>query len=300
LEGALIVAASSATTGQAPLLDCHVHLWNESDSEFIPLLRKIGALRHDFTLDQLERHQQLAGVGASILVQPDHSLERAYHWLSVADTTDVLCGVVCSFDIAREDAVEVIPDFRKSGKFRGVRAAAPNMFGQAEWISDPRTSQGLRLFEQLNCNVELLLQVEALPAAAKTLAAFDGSNLCINHGGRPAPISGLIEPWATDLRQLARQSRAHVKLSNLAERGGIEWTVQSLRPYVATIVEAFGSSRVMFGSNWPVLELSATYQGWIDAVLEILESLGLSQDEQDDIMWRTASKFYSIDWPRKQ
>jgi L-fuconolactonase len=110
-------------------------------------------------------------------------------------------------------------------------------------------------------------------------------------------MTGNLEPWASDLREVARLPNVVVKCSGLVERAGIEWSVSALRPYVETVVSAFGPSRVMFATNWPVLEISGNYAGWTEAFRSICNELRLAPADVERMFEGTARRVYSLSDP---
>ena len=148
-------------------------------------------------------------------------------------------------------------------------------------------------------SVDTLQQVGNLPRARAFFRECPGLRLVLNHGGRPLVMTGLLEPWRSEIRAFARETSAVVKCSGLVERAGLEWSIASLKPYVATLLDAFGPSRTMFATNWPIMTIGARYELWVDTLLEILNDLGLSGQERADLMWRTAARHYRIQWPAR-
>ena len=151
---------------------------------------------------------------------------------------------------------------------------------------------------KLSVPADLLAAIEADRDARAFFRELPELRLVLNHGGRPAVMTGVLEPWRTEIIAFAKETSAVVKCSGLVERAGVEWTKASVKPYVASLLEAFGTRRTMFATNWPVSTISSTYDLWVNTLVEILDDLGLSRDEKDDVMWRTASRHYR--WPRSQ
>jgi L-fuconolactonase len=110
-------------------------------------------------------------------------------------------------------------------------------------------------------------------------------------------MTGQLEPWAHEIRALADETSILVKCSGLVERAGVEWTRASVEPYVAALIEAFGPSRVMFATNWPVSTISARYDQWTATLVDILGRLGLSQEERAAVMGLTAARHYGVQLP---
>ena len=136
-----------------------------------------------------------------------------------------------------------------------------------------------------------------LTRARQLLERLPQLRVVLNHCGRPDTMTGLLEPWASDLKAFARATSATIKLSGLIERAGIEWTKESLRPYVETVIDAFGPSRVMFASNWPVLEIGGTYEGWVGVLRAILDDMGLAEADRVAILAGTACRAYGVTLP---
>jgi L-fuconolactonase len=146
----------------------------------------------------------------------------------------------------------------------------------------------------------VLVRVEDLPRARVFLRAFPGLRVVLNHGGRPAVMTGQLEPWATEIRAFARETAAVVKCSGLVERAGVEWSRASVRPYVETLLDAFGPERTMFATNWPVSTISSRYDLWVDTLAGILDDAGMAAGDRDAIMGGTAARHYRIDWPPRR
>ncbi len=133
-------------------------------------------------------------------------------------------------------------------------------------------------------------QLRDLTALAK---ACPGTRFILDHLGKPGIRAGLIDDWRNDLAALANQPNVWAKLSGIVtEADFAHWTVDDLRPYVEHYIEAFGSDRVIFGSDWPVVKLAATHARWLETARELTTHLGETQ--RDDIFYRNASAFYRL------
>ena len=116
--------------------------------------------------------------------------------------------------------------------------------------------------------------------------------MVIDHGAKPQIAAGLIDAWADHMRAIARDSTAVCKLSGIATEAAPGWTVETLRPYVDVLLDAFGPSRLMFGSDWPVLTENGDYPRWL-AAAEALTA-HLSDAEKADVFGGTAQRFYGL------
>lgn len=278
-----------------PYLDAHVHLWRRSDDDFW-MCRKIAALDRDFTEDDLRASRARCGVGGAIVVQALHNMDESRRLLDAAKNSDQLRGVVAWCDLFDPELDSVLATYQEQAKFVGVRPLPADTFG-GDWLTDPRSRYAFRLFEARDVAVDVLHRVDDLGRARAFLRDYPGLRVVLNHGGRPAVMTGQLEPWAAEIRAWARETPAVVKCSGLVERAGVEWSVASVLPYVRTLVDAFGPQRVMFATNWPVSTISAHYAVWVEALESTLDQIGLRGDEREAIMARTAARHYRVAWP---
>ena len=277
-------------------LDAHIHLWELNDGEHSWFRDKVAGLHRDFTEDDLRALRGKCDVGGAIVVQACPTTSETKRWLQRAEKSDQLAGVVGWLDLFSDKLKDEVLEYRKSPKFVGLRPLPPDTFG-GDWLSDPRSKLAMKTLQALDVSIDTLHRVEDLPRARAFFREFPGLRLVLNHGGRPAVMTGIVDPWRSEIQAFAKETSAVVKCSGLVERAGIEWSKDSVKPYVATLIETFGTRRVMFATNWPVMTISSTYDLWVNTLVQILDELGLSKDEKDDMMWRTASKHYRVAWP---
>jgi L-fuconolactonase len=299
VSGASPSGSGGGATGRPPHLDAHIHLWRRDDGSGFWMRSKIPALDRDFTEDDLRANRARCGVGGAIVVQALHELDESRRLLDAASASDQLPGVVAWCDLFDPALDEVLARYRAHPRFVGVRPLPPDTFG-GDWIGDPRSRDAFRRFEALDVSVDVLVRVEDLPRARAFLRAYPGLRVVLNHGGRPAVMTGQLEPWATEIRAFARETAAVVKCSGLVERAGVEWSRASVRPYVETLVDAFGPARTMFATNWPVSTISSRYDLWVDTLAGLLDAAGLPDADRDAIMGGTAARHYRIDWPPRR
>ncbi|MBL8832552.1 MAG: amidohydrolase family protein [Rhodospirillales bacterium] len=274
-------------------IDAHIHLWRRADGDGIWLPEKIGGLARDFTFADWRSQADASGIDGVVLVQAAHETRESLRWLAEAERLPRLLGVVAWADLHSPDLRAEIARYRKFGKFAGIRPLPPGTFG-GDWLADPRTRTGLATLGDENVVTDILVKWPSLPAVTSLLADFPDLPVVLNHCGRPDTMTGKLEPWASDLRALARSTKATVKCSGLIERAGIEWSKTALRPYVETVIDAFGPARVMFATNWPVIEIGGTYAGWVRTFAEICDDLGVSPADRTQMLEGTARRAYRL------
>ena len=275
------------------IFDSHIHLWRRADGDDIWVANKIGGLARDFGVDEWRGHADTCGVGGAILVQAAHSLAETERALALSAREPRIVGVVGWVDLFADSLAEDVASLKVHPRLVGIRPLPPGTFG-ADWLGDARSRRGLAILGAAGLTVDMLVKWPGLKQARKLLAGLPELKVVLNHCGRPDTMTGLLEPWASDLKAFARATTATIKLSGLIERAGIEWTPQSLKPYIGTVIEAFGPTRVMFATNWPVLEIGGTYEAWVQVVQTTLADLGLSPGERDEILSGTACRAYGV------
>ena len=146
---------------------------------------------------------------------------------------------------------------------------------------------------------DILIYSDQLPAAMEFVDRHPDQSFVVDHCAKPRISREKIAlPWARDIRELARRDNVLCKLSGLTTEvrdAGRSWDVQLLRPYFDVVLDAFGPSRLMFGSDWPVSLLASPYSQWIDACKSLTASL--QPDERDEILSGAASRFYKLRSP---
>lgn len=277
-------------------IDSHIHFWEEDYPEKVWIRKKIAALGRSFSPDDLKPLMQEAGVDGAVLVQAAAEEEETRYFLDIADKEDVVLGVVGWVNLEdEEEALETLLDeFQGHPGFKGVRNSPPVGF-DGSWLRSPAVKRGYRVLAERGLPCDLLISVRQLEDTRELLLDMPELTAVINHGGRPSVMTGELEPWATQMRAIARDTAAYCKVSGLVERASQEWSVESVRPWVELLLEAFGADRLLFASNWPVMTIMATYAGWWEALQEILDAIGVSSADRDALLGGTAARVYGLD-----
>ena len=162
-----------------------------------------------------------------------------------------------------------------------------------DWLRRPDVTRGLRAVADAGLRYELLVYPHQLPAAVAAVTALPDAPFVLDHCAKPPIAEGGREPWATGIGDLARRENVTCKLSGLVtEADWTQWTVDGLRPYVDLMLDAFGPARVMFGSDWPVCLLAASYADVTSAAREL--TAALTREEQALVFGGTATRVYGL------
>jgi L-fuconolactonase len=161
------------------------------------------------------------------------------------------------------------------------------------WLSRPDVRRGIAAVGAAGLAYDLLTLPHQLPAAIDTVRALPEVTFVLDHLSKPPIAKGELEPWATRVRELAAEPNVFCKLSGMvteADPGG--WSVADLRPFAEVVLDAFGPARVMFGSDWPVCLLAASYTEVVEAADAL--TVGLSAAERDAVFAGTAARAYRL------
>jgi L-fuconolactonase len=152
---------------------------------------------------------------------------------------------------------------------------------------------GIRLLRQYDLRYDLLIFAKHIPQTITFVDKHPNQIFIVDHIAKPSVGSAGIDQWRTDIQALSQRENVFCKLSGMiTEADWKSWTAAQLRPYFDVILEAFGPSRIMFGSDWPVMTLAGNYEDWIAVVTDFLDEL--PDEEADSIMHGTATKVYQL------
>ncbi len=278
------------------VVDAHHHVWDLSvrDQDWITG-PDMTPLRRDFSLDDLRPEARAASVGATVLVQTITVAEETPEFLALADGSDLVAGVVGWTDLTAPGIADTLAELSElpgGDRLVGIRHQVQ---GEADpnWLLRPDVLRGLEAVAAAGLVYDLLVLPRQLPAAAEAVSRVPDLTFVLDHAGKPPIASKELEPWAGDIRTLAARPNTVCKFSGLVtEAAWATWTTADLAPYAETVVDAFGPDRLMFGSDWPVCRLAATYAEVVGAARTL--TAHLSEDERTAVFETTAGRVYGL------
>jgi L-fuconolactonase len=233
------------------------------------------------------------GLGGSIAVQARQTVEETCWLLDLADRHPIIRGVVGWVDLCSPDVKGQLERFGTHPKFRGVRHVVQDepddgFMLQADFL------RGLTALAEFGLTYDLLLFPRHLPVACEVVTRLPEQPFVLDHIAKPPVAAGILAPWARDLRRLAAFPNVVCKVSGLVtEAHWQDWAAADFRPYLDVVFEAFGPGRIMFGSDWPVCTVAASYEQVVGLVAEYAGAL--SPDEQAEVWGGTARRFYRLE-----
>jgi len=278
------------------IVDAHHHVWDlrVRDQDWIsgPAL---APLRRDFLLEDYQAVADANGVAASVVVQTVTVPGETPELLALASASDLIAGVVGWTDLTAPDIADRIAELKEQpggGKLVGLRHQVQSE-PDPDWLARPDVLRGLAAIAQAGLVYDLVITAAQLGASARAAAAVPDLFFVLDHLGKPPIAAGRTQPWTRALRDLAALPNTSAKLSGLVtEADWHRWQLADLRPYAEAALEAFGPARLMFGSDWPVCTLAATYPDVLAAAIDL--TAGLSTAEREAVFAGTANSVYRL------
>ncbi|MBO3746410.1 amidohydrolase family protein [Streptosporangiaceae bacterium NEAU-GS5] len=278
-------------------IDAHHHLWDPGRRDY-PWMAgdALAPIRKPYDLADLTRHTAAAGVDRTVLVQTISSHAETLEFLTTASASGgLIAGVVGWLDLTAPDVADRLAELRAGpggDLLVGVRHQVQDE-SDPEWLSRPDVRAGLRAIADAGLVYDLLVLVHQLPMAIQTVRDLPELRFVLDHAAKPSIAAGMIEPWATHLKTLSDEPNVSCKLSGLVtEASWTSWRPGDIAPYSARVLECFGPSRVMFGSDWPVCELAATYPQVVELAATV--TAHLAPEERARIFTGTAIDWYGL------
>ncbi len=275
------------------LVDSHVHCWSMARQDDILVVRLQRSLQRDYLPPALDPLLRAHGVERAVLIQSAPSLDHTRWLLEIAGPLPAIARVIGWADIEAHDLQGVLADLRRDPKFIGIRAMV-NRAPDPGWLRRPAVGAGFAAVARAGLVADLLIRPAHLEACLELCRAVPELVVVVDHGANPDIRSDAFEPWGEDIAEIGRSTSAVCKVAGLAEAAGPGWTVERLKPFFGQLLEAFGPERLLFGSNWPVIDLVGDYRAWWDTLHRLMEAFGLDGQARRAVLGGTAARVYRI------
>jgi L-fuconolactonase len=278
-----------------PTVDAHHHFWDPARAEYPWMTEELAAIRRAFGPDDLRPLLEATGIARTVLVQTLASLEESAEFLATARDEPFIAGVVGWVNLRHPGVGDQIAELRAGPggeKLVGIRHQVHDE-EDPEWLKRQDVRRGLSAVESAGLAFDLLLRTRELPGAVETVRARPAQRFVLDHIAKPPISSRRLEPWRARVRRLAELPNVVCKLSGMVtEADWKSWTADDLRPYIREVVDAFGPERLMFGSDWPVCLVAASYERVVSTAHELVADL--SDDDRERIFGGTATETYGL------
>src|SRR5215469_16194254 len=261
----------------APIIDAHHHLW-DPDAASYPWMagEAMRPIRRPFTIADVEAIASANGVGRTVVVQARPDLRESLGLLALAAGHDVVAGVVGWVDLTAPDVADQVERVRAApggDRLVGIRPMA-QFEPDERWLLRSDVARGLDAVTRAGLTFDLLVTTRELPSAVEVVRSHPATTFVLDHIAKPPIASGDLRRWAAELAPLGELENVSCKVSGLVTEAAWEsWSVDDLRPPIHTALQVFGEDRLIFGSDWPVCLLAASYERVLAAARACLSEL---------------------------
>jgi L-fuconolactonase len=274
-------------------IDAHHHFWRYDAAEYGWISESMPAIRRDFLPADLAAEIRAVGIDGAISVQARQSLEETRWLLELAGGHDFIRGVVGWIPLVAADVRAQLDTLAHEAKLVGIRHSVQDE-PDDNFILRDDFNRGIGALKDYRLTYDILVYERHLPQSAELVDRHPLQVFVLDHLAKPRAKEKELEPWRTNIRRLAERQNVYCKLSGLVTEADWQaWSEPKLLPYLETALEGFGPQRLMFGSDWPVCLLAASYRKWHNLVAGFCSRLSVS--EQDRIFGETATEAYRLE-----
>jgi L-fuconolactonase len=272
--------------------DSHQHFWQVGRFDYPWMSKDLGVLYRDYLPDDLAPVLRQNGVKQTVLVQASNSVAESRWLLELADKNSFIAGVVGWVGLMSVEIDAQLDELCAHRKFKGIRhlvESEPN----DDWLVQPAVLAGLRKLSERGLSYDLLVHTRHLRYVPQVAEGCPDLRLVIDHLAKPPIARNEFKEWSEAMKLVSHYSNIQCKLSGLVtEANWSSWQANDLRPYVEHALELFGPERMMFGSDYPVCLLAASYDRVLGSFQELLKEIG--DDDRDKIFSKNAARFYRL------
>ena len=276
-------------------IDAHQHFWQISRGDYDWMTDDVADIRHDILPSDLSSLIDRHGITGTVVVQAAATVAETEFLLGLAENNDFIKGVVGWVDLEDADASQTLDRLMQSTAFKGVRPMLQDI-EDSNWISQPKVMANLAALAERGLRLDALVVPRHLKVLAQVAKELPELAIVIDHCAKPVIADGADagDAWRDGMARLAEFPNLMCKISGLANEAGPGWGTEQLQPVVDHVLRQFGADRVMWGSDWPVLNLVGDYDQWRAATAELLQ--GCSEQDRAAIYGGTAVKFYGLEF----
>jgi len=272
-------------------IDSHQHFWQLSRNDYSWLTPELELLYKDYLPNDLLPKLKLAGIEKTVLVQAADTIEETQFMLSLANGHDFIAGVVGWVDMESNHAIEQLESLRTNPYFKGIRPMIQDI-DDINWMLKPQLNPVFEYLVEHELTFDALVMPKHLDALYELLNRYPTLKVVIDHGAKPDIANELTPQWFEKMTLIASNTSALCKLSGLVTEAGDKPVLAKILPYMEHLLSVFGAKRLMWGSDWPVINLASDYSAWVNQVETFLAALSL--EEQQAIWANNAEEFYQL------
>ena len=273
-------------------IDSHHHFWKYDPVTYSWMNDSMGILKRDYQPEDLKEVIDSAKIDGVISVQADQSMRETEELLKHASECSFIRGVVGWFPLAEPELDGLLESYATNPLLKGVRHVVQDE-ADDQFILGNAFNKGIRRLKAYELVYDILIYERQLGPSIEFVDRHPDQVFVLDHVAKPRIGDQIMEPWRAQMFELAKRENVYCKLSGMAtEANWQNWTKDDLWPYAEVAMEAFGPTRMMFGSDWPVARLAVEYGDWVGLCREFISTL--SDSEQAMIEGEVAIRAYDL------
>ena len=273
-------------------IDSHHHFWKYDPVTYSWMNDSMGILKRDYQPEDLKEVIDSAKIDGVISVQADQSMRETEDLLKHASECSFIRGVVGWFPLAEPELDGLLESYATNPLLKGVRHVVQDE-ADDQFILGDAFNKGIRRLKTYELVYDILIYERQLGPSIEFVDRHPDQVFVLDHVAKPRIGDQIMEPWRAQMFELAKRENVYCKLSGMAtEANWQNWTKDDLWPYAEVAMEAFGPTRMMFGSDWPVARLAVEYGDWVGLCREFISTL--SDSEQAMIEGEVAIRAYDL------
>lgn len=276
------------------MIDAHFHCWQLARGDYGWLTPALAPIYRDVQVADWQQQAQAWGVTGGVLVQAAPTAQETRFLLQQAQDNPAVLGVVGWIDMLAPDAVAQVAQCAEQPRLKGLRPMLQDL-SDPDWILQPAIQPVLAAMARHGLVFDALIQPVHLPRILALTQAHPDLTVVVDHGAKPVIDAAAMNTWAEPMAQLARQTdpdKVVCKLSGLWTEAPAGQPVAVVRPWCDALLQIWGPHRLLWGSDWPVLELAGSYAAWRACSLDVLARL--SPQEHNAVLGDNARRIYRL------
>ncbi len=277
---------------KTPRIDSHQHFWYYDPNKHVWMNEQMEILKTDYLPTDLEPLLKSCDLDGCVAVQANQAEVENDFLLQLADKNDFIKGIVGWVDLRAKNLSERLEYYQKFSKIKGFRHVIHDE-PELNFMLQPAFMKGVSMLKKYGYTYDILIFAAHLPNTLKFVKNLPDQPFVIDHIAKPNIKAGEIDTWEKQLKKVASFENVYCKISGMVtEADWSSWKKEDFTKYLDAVVEAFGTNRLMYGSDWPVCTLAANYETQFKLVKDYFSSF--SKTEQEQILGGNAIQFYKI------
>ncbi len=274
------------------IIDTHHHFWNYNAAEFGWIDNEMCNIRQNFLPKDLQTTINDANVSGVISVQARQTEDETKWLLSMAEQNDFIKGVIGWLPLSAESIEEKLEQYAPNKWLKGLRHVIQEE-KDPEFMLGKYFNKGISLLKKYKLVYEVLIFEHQLPNSIQFIDQHPNQYFVLDHIAKPKIKQNEIANWASNIKELAKRDNVTCKISGMVTEADFKsWNNEQLQPYFDVILKAFGPSKLLFGSDWPVCLVATKYKEWLDLVKKVISVF--SKEDQEKILYKNALKIYQL------